>query len=89
MMESEDIFKIGRDTILLESKSLQKLGSLLTDNFVNVVREILSSKGRVVVTGVGKSAIIRQQIVATLYSTGGHALFMHASCGKQGEWGLI
>ena len=89
MMESEDIFKIGRDTILLESKSLQKLGSLLTDNFVNVVREILSSKGRVVVTGIGKSAIIGQKIVATFNSTGTPALFMHAADAIHGDLGMI
>ena len=58
MAESKDILQIGIETILLESKSLNKLSTLLDVNFSNVVHEILSSKGRVVVTGIGKSAII-------------------------------
>ena len=77
MAESKDILQIGIETILLESKSLNKLSTLLDVNFSNVVHEILSSKGRVVVTGIGKSAIIGQKIAATFNSTGTPALFMH------------
>ena len=69
MAESKDILQIGIETILLESKSLNKLSTLLDVNFSNVVHEILSSKGRVVVTGIGKSAIIGQKIAATFNST--------------------
>ena len=65
MKESKDILKIGKDTILLESKSLEKLSNLLDDHFSNVVTKLLSSEGRVVVTGIGKSAIIGQKMVAT------------------------
>jgi arabinose-5-phosphate isomerase len=88
-MESKDILQIGRDTILLESKSLQKLSNLLDNHFIDVINQILSSKGRVVVTGIGKSAIIGQKIVATFNSTGTPALFMHAADAIHGDLGMI
>jgi arabinose-5-phosphate isomerase len=89
MSEYKDILQIGRDTILLESQSLKKLSDLLDDNFVNVVNHILVSDGRVVVTGIGKSAIIGQKIVATFNSTGTPALFMHAADAIHGDLGMI
>jgi len=89
MSEYKDILQIGRDTILLESQSLKKLSDLLDDNFVNVVNHILDSDGRVVVTGIGKSAIIGQKIVATFNSTGTPALFMHAADAIHGDLGMI
>lgn len=89
MAESKDILQIGIETILLESKSLNKLSTLLDVNFSNVVHEILSSKGRVVVTGIGKSAIIGQKIAATFNSTGTPALFMHAADAIHGDLGMI
>ena len=89
MSEYKDILQIGRDTILLESQSLKKLSDLLGDNFVNVVNHILDSDGRVVVTGIGKSAIIGQKIVATFNSTGTPALFMHAADAIHGDLGMI
>jgi len=89
MSEYKDILQIGRDTILLESQSLKKLSDLLGDNFVNVVNHILVSDGRVVVTGIGKSAIIGQKIVATFNSTGTPALFMHAADAIHGDLGMI
>tara|TARA_B100001059_G_scaffold216948_1_gene235752 strand:+ start:2305 stop:3291 length:987 start_codon:yes stop_codon:yes gene_type:complete len=89
MAESKDILQIGIETIMLESKSLNKLSTLLDINFSNVVNEIISSKGRVVVTGIGKSAIIGQKIVATFNSTGTPALFMHAADAIHGDLGMI
>ena len=89
MSKYKDILQIGRDTILLESQSLKKLSDLLDDNFVNVVNHILVSDGRVVVTGIGKSAIIGQKIVATFNSTGTPALFMHAADAIHGDLGMI
>ncbi len=89
MSKYKDILQIGRDTILLESQSLKKLSDLLGDNFVNVVNHILVSDGRVVVTGIGKSAIIGQKIVATFNSTGTPALFMHAADAIHGDLGMI
>ncbi len=89
MSKYKDILQIGRDTILLESQSLKKLSDLLDDNFVNVVNHILDSDGRVVVTGIGKSAIIGQKIVATFNSTGTPALFMHAADAIHGDLGMI
>ena len=89
MAESKDILKIGKDTILLESESLKKLSTLLDIHFSNVISEILSSNGRVVVTGIGKSAIIGQKMVATFNSTGTPALFMHAADAIHGDLGMI
>lgn len=89
MAESKDILKIGRDTILLESESLNKLSTLLDVHFSDVVSEILTSQGRVVVTGIGKSAIIGQKMVATFNSTGTPALFMHAADAIHGDLGMI
>ena len=89
MTESKDILKIGKDTILLESESLEKLSNLLDTHFSNVVTKILSSEGRVVVTGIGKSAIIGQKMVATFNSTGTPALFMHAADAIHGDLGMI
>ena len=89
MAESKDILKIGKDTILLESESLKKLSTLLDIHFSNVISEILSSSGRVVVTGIGKSAIIGQKMVATFNSTGTPALFMHAADAIHGDLGMI
>ena len=89
MEESKDILKIGRDTILLESESLNKLSTLLDVHFSDVVSEIVASKGRVVVTGIGKSAIIGQKMVATFNSTGTPALFMHAADAIHGDLGMI
>jgi arabinose-5-phosphate isomerase len=65
-------------TIELEAQSIEGLKAFIDDSFEQVVKTIHSSKGRVVVTGIGKSAIVGQKIVATLNSTGTPALFMHA-----------
>lgn len=75
--------------MLLESKSIEQLIPQLSQDFVDAVREILTSTGRLVVTGIGKSAIIAQKIVATLNSTGTPALFMHAADAIHGDLGMI
>ena len=70
MINKETILASAQKTILSESESIAKLTTFLDDNFVNAVQIIFHSKGRLVVTGIGKSAIIAQKIVATLNSTG-------------------
>ncbi len=79
----------AQKTILSESESISKLTSFLDDNFVNAVQIIYHSKGRLVVTGIGKSAIIAQKIVATLNSTGTPSLFLHASEAIHGDLGMV
>jgi arabinose-5-phosphate isomerase len=85
----KNIKKIARDVLINESQAIQNLTSLIDDSFEACVNEIYSAKGRVVVTGIGKSAIIANKIVATLNSTGTPALFMHAADAIHGDLGMI
>lgn len=72
-----------------EAEALQNLVANIDEDFENCVKEILQSRGRVVITGVGKSAIVATKIVATLNSTGTPALFMHAADAIHGDLGMI
>lgn len=83
------ILSTAKKTIALESSAIANLASLLTDDFANAVELLYNSKGRVIITGVGKSAIIANKIVATLNSTGTPAIFMHAADAIHGDLGLI
>lgn len=73
----------------MESEAIANLANLLDDDFADAVQLILNSKGRVIITGIGKSAIIANKIVATLNSTGTPAIFMHAADAIHGDLGLI
>ncbi|WP_207303302.1 KpsF/GutQ family sugar-phosphate isomerase [Hyunsoonleella flava] len=73
----------------MEAKAILNLSTLVDDDFANAVELIFNSKGRVVITGIGKSAIIASKIVATLNSTGTPAIFMHAADAIHGDLGLI
>jgi arabinose-5-phosphate isomerase len=85
----KNIKKIAQDVLLNESRAIENLIQYLDNDFEACVREIYSAKGRVVVTGIGKSAIIANKIVATLNSTGTPALFMHAADAIHGDLGMI
>lgn len=85
----KNIKKIARDVLINESLAIQQLTNFIDDNFEACVKEIYSAKGRVVITGVGKSAIVANKIVATLNSTGTPALFMHAADAIHGDLGMI
>ena len=89
MIKKDNILASAKKTILSESESIAKLTQFLDDNFVNAVEIIYKSKGRLVVTGIGKSAIIAQKIVATLNSTGTPSLFLHASEAIHGDLGML
>ena len=65
-MEKTNIIEFGKEAIKLQSESIRNLVELVDDNFETAINLILDSKGRVVVTGIGKSAIIANKIVATL-----------------------
>jgi len=84
-----NILAVAKKTILSESQSIANLSELLTDDFVKTVELIYNSKGRLVVTGIGKSAIIAQKIVATLNSTGTPSMFLHASEAVHGDLGMV
>ncbi|MGC1631163.1 MAG: KpsF/GutQ family sugar-phosphate isomerase [Gelidibacter sp.] len=83
------ILNTAKKTIDLESSAISNLANLLTDDFASTVELIYKSKGRVIITGIGKSAIIANKIVATLNSTGTPAVFMHAADAIHGDLGLI
>ena len=86
---TKNIREIAREVLLNESRSIENLTNFIDDNFERCVNDIYSAKGRVVVTGVGKSAIIANKIVATFNSTGTPALFMHAADAIHGDLGMI
>ncbi|WP_339887782.1 KpsF/GutQ family sugar-phosphate isomerase [uncultured Flavobacterium sp.] len=89
MNTTENILLIAKKTILSESESVAKLADYLTTDFAESVEKIFVCKGRVVVTGIGKSAIIAQKIVATLNSTGTPSMFLHASEAVHGDLGML
>lgn len=89
MITTENILASAKKTVLAESEAISNLVNYLDDNFVKSVEAIFSSKGRLVVTGIGKSAIIAQKIVATLNSTGTPSLFLHASEAIHGDLGMV
>jgi arabinose-5-phosphate isomerase len=88
-MNSSVIISSALKTIELEAQSVSGLAAFINDDFVNAVLKIAASKGRVVISGIGKSAIVAQKIVATLNSTGTPALFMHAADAIHGDLGMI
>jgi len=85
----KSILDIAKQTIRIESKAVANLEKYLTPDFEKAVQYILHSKGRVIVTGIGKSANIATKIVATLNSTGTPAVFMHAADAIHGDLGNI
>lgn len=85
----KNIKKIACDVLINESRAIEQLTKFIDDKFEACVKEIYSAKGRVVVTGVGKSAIIANKIVATFNSTGTPALFMHAADAIHGDLGMV
>lgn len=83
------ILNTARDVVELEARSLSELVTYIDDSFVEVVELFNKSKGRIIVSGVGKSAIIARKIVATFNSTGTVASFMHSADAAHGDLGLI
>lgn len=88
-MNKELIITVGLRTIEREAQSVAALQPFINDDFVKAVEQIAVVKGRLVVSGIGKSAIIAQKIVATLNSTGTPSVFMHAADAIHGDLGMI
>lgn len=86
---NKEIKEIARSTIEDEIKAISGLRSSINDDFVAVIKTIYESAGRVIVTGIGKSANIGLKIVSTLNSTGTPAVFMHAADAVHGDLGTI
>ena len=89
MKKLNPILQTAEETILLESRAIANLAKLLDENFEKAVNFILNSNGRVIVTGIGKSANIATKIVATFNSTGTPAIFMHAADAIHGDLGNV
>src|ERR1700730_4416330 len=89
MGRGKNIIEIGKTTIRKEAASVAALEELIDQQFVKAVELIHASKGRVVVSGIGKSAIVAQKIVATLNSTGTPAAFLHAADAIHGDLGMV
>ena len=89
MKNSSSIIKNAKATILAESKAISNLAEFVDANFENAVKCIYNSKGRVIITGIGKSANIATKIVATFNSTGTPAIFMHAADAIHGDLGNV
>ncbi len=79
----------AKKTILSESESIKKLADFLDTTFAEATETIYNSKGRLIITGIGKSAIIAQKIVATMNSTGTPSQFLHASEAIHGDLGMV
>ncbi|WP_298421426.1 KpsF/GutQ family sugar-phosphate isomerase [uncultured Kordia sp.] len=89
MKYKDSIISVAKQTIETECDAIKKLISLIDDEFAEAVSYIYNSNGRVVVTGIGKSANIATKIVATLNSTGTPAIFMHAADAIHGDLGIV
>lgn len=84
-----DILSVARKTIELEAESVSGLSEFLDEDFEKVVDLIFRSKGRLVVSGIGKSALIAQKIVASLNSTGTPSIYLHAADALHGDLGMV
>ncbi|RQO31635.1 D-arabinose 5-phosphate isomerase [Taibaiella sp. KBW10] len=89
MSIEKNIIRIAQDTIANEIAALEKMKQAINPTFEAVINSLHACNGRVVITGIGKSALIAQKIVATMNSTGTPALFMHAADAIHGDLGMI
>ena len=89
MNKKSEILDIARMVLMKESNSLKDLINQLSGQFVEVVNLILDSKGKVIITGIGKSAIVSMKISSTLNSTGTSSVFLHAADAMHGDLGLV
>lgn len=89
MEKDNNILDIARQTLQLEAEAIMDLQQKLDKQFVSIIHLLLNMQGRLVVSGIGKSAIIGQKIVATLNSTGTPSIFMHAADAIHGDLGMV
>ena len=88
-MDREEILKIAKDAIHRERVGLEKLEKTIGEDFVKAVELIRSRKGRVIVTGIGKSGIVGKKIAATMTSLGTPAIFLHPTESLHGDLGIV
>jgi arabinose-5-phosphate isomerase len=85
----KEILRHAREVIRIEAEAVQGLLDRLDENFARAVEALLACRGRVVVTGIGKSGLVGRKIVSTLTSTGTPALFLHPVEGLHGDLGMV
>jgi arabinose-5-phosphate isomerase len=88
-LNTKKIIATGKKTIEAEAKAVQNLVNYIDGDFAKVIEKIINSKGRLIVTGIGKSANIAMKIVASLNSTGTPSIFMHAADAIHGDLGIV
>ncbi len=88
-VQQEEILEIARDVLRIEAEGLLHLVDTVSESFATAVQWIYQAKGRVIVTGIGKSGIVGRKIVATLSSTGTPALFIHPVEAMHGDLGMV
>jgi arabinose-5-phosphate isomerase len=89
MMKNRNIIKRAKELLRIEAQSILRLVDKIDNDFARAVNLICKSKGRVIITGIGKSGLIGRKIVATLTSTGTPALFLHPVEGLHGDLGIV
>ena len=89
MIDNDAILASARKTILSESESIAALAQFIDDDFIKAVQVMYNCSGRVIITGIGKSALIAAKIVATLNSTGTPSVFLHAAEAIHGDLGVV
>ncbi len=89
MKSQEEIITLAKSVITEEAQAVLELCSYVDNDFAEIVHKILAANGRVIVTGIGKSANIANKIVATMNSTGTPAVFMHAADAIHGDLGIV
>jgi arabinose-5-phosphate isomerase len=89
LVTKENIIESAKKSLISQSQSIAKLTDFIDNSFVDAVHLIYNCKGRLIVTGIGKSAIIAQKIVATMNSTGTPSMFLHASEAIHGDLGMV
>jgi arabinose-5-phosphate isomerase len=88
-LDRKKIIEKAKNVIRIEAEAVSKLESRINSSFIEAVETIYKSKGRTIVTGMGKSGIIARKIVATMNSTGTPAIFLHASDAVHGDLGIV
>lgn len=88
-IERENILTIGRNTIATEARALATIEAHLDERFTEAVECIYNCRGRLIVSGMGKSGHVARKIAATLTSTGTRAIFLHAAEALHGDLGII
>lgn len=89
MRKSFDFISKAKEILTQEAQSVAQSAQFLPSSFSKIIENVLQQKGRVVISGVGKSALVGQKIVATLNSTGTPSLFMHAADAVHGDLGML